>query len=162
MSHLPKSKNKKNRIFIVDDHPLIRKGLAQLINQEDDMMLIGEAANAAEAMRGITKAKPDLVTMDISLEGTINGIELTKNILARQPQMPVLMVSMYDESVYLERVLKIGARGYLQKNEAFSHIVLAIRNILRGELYVSDKWKDKILHQFVVGATPTKSSFNPA
>ncbi|MDO8528051.1 MAG: response regulator transcription factor [Deltaproteobacteria bacterium] len=133
----------KKKIFIVDDHPIVRGGLAQLINQEEDMMSVGEAGNATEAIQGIEKLKPDLVLMDISLEGS-NGIELTKGILAEHPEICVLIISMYDESLYLESALRAGAKGYLTKQLASDHVVVAIRTVLKGDIYISDKWKDKL------------------
>lgn len=139
----------KAKIFIVDDHPILRQGLALLINQEDDIITVGEASDATEAMQGIEKIKPDLVLMDISLEGT-SGIELTKNILAKQPDLRVLVISMYDESVYVDRALQAGAKGYLMKREVTDHIITAIRKVMSGEVYVSDRWKEKIAQQYAI------------
>ncbi len=147
MSSPIKVKDQKVKIFIVDDHPLLRQGLAQLINQEEDMSSVGEAGDAIEALRGIEKVKPDLAIVDISLSGT-SGIELTKNILAKYPQMLVLIISMYDESVYLERTLRAGAKGYLMKREATDHVITAIRTVLRGDIHVSDKWRDKLINMY--------------
>lgn len=151
-------KTKKSKIFIVDDHPILRQGLAMLINQEDDMIFCGEAGNAGDAVLGIEKIKPDLALIDISLEGT-SGLELTKNILAKNPQMLILIISMYDEAVYVERVLKAGARGYLTKREANDHIITAIRQVLKGEIYVSEKWKEKLMQKFLGRATAPNSSY---
>jgi DNA-binding NarL/FixJ family response regulator len=140
----------KTRIFIVDDHPIVRQGLTQLINLEEDMTVVGEAADAAEAVGAIAKAKPDLALVDISLKGT-SGIELTKNILTSHPEMSVLIISMYDESLYVERALKAGAKGYIMKQEATDHVAAAIRKVLGGDIYVSDKWRDKLVHKFIHG-----------
>ena len=153
----PKTKDKKAKIFIVDDHPILRQGLLQLINQEEDMIGVGEAGNAVEALKGIEKEKPDLVLMDISLEGT-SGLELTKTLLVKQSKLLILIVSMYDESVYVERVLRAGAKGYLTKREASNHVISAIRKILSGEIYVSDKWRDKLLQHFVDRGTEANNS----
>jgi len=142
-----KIKDKKAKIFIVDDHPLLRQALVQLINQEEDMSAVGEAGDASEALQGIEKTKPDLAIVDISLQGT-SGIELTKNILAKQPKMLVLIISMYDESIYLERTLRAGAKGYVMKREATDHVITAIRTVFRGDIYVSDKWKDKLVNMY--------------
>jgi len=147
----------KAKIFIVDDHPIVREGLAQLINQEEDLIVAGGAANAREAIQGITKIKPDLAIVDISLEGT-SGIELTKNILDKYPKIFVLIISMYDESLHLERALRAGAKGYLTKQEATDHVVTAIRKVLSGDIYVSDKWRDKLARKFVSGGTAKDSS----
>jgi DNA-binding NarL/FixJ family response regulator len=142
----------KKKIFIVDDHPIFRGGLAQLINQEDDLIVCGEAAEAKEALQKISKAKPDLAIVDISLQGT-NGIDLTKTILAKHPNVLALVVSMYEESLYLERALRAGAKGYLTKQGAAEHAVVAIRKVLGGDVYISEQWKDKLLHRFVGGGT---------
>lgn len=139
----------KTRIFIVDDHPILRQGLALLINQEENLTTVGEAGDATTAMQGIDKMKPDLVLMDISLEGT-SGIELTKNILAKQPNMRVLVISMYDESVYVDRALQAGAKGYLMKREVTDHIISAIHKVMSGEIYVSDRWKERLAQQYAV------------
>lgn len=151
MSSSLKVKDKKAKIFIVDDHPLLRQGLAMLINLEGDMTTVGEAGDATEALQGLEKVKPDLAIVDISLKGT-SGIELTKTIIAKQPKVLVLIISMYDESVYLERTLRAGAKGYLMKREATDHVITAIRTVLRGDIYVSDKWKDKLVNMYGKGS----------
>lgn len=140
----------KKKIFIVDDHPIVREGLAQIINQEEDLIVAGEAEGATEALKSIGTIKPDLALVDISLKGT-GGIELTKNILAKYPAMCVLIISMYDESLHVERALRAGAKGYLAKQEATDHIVTAIRKVLGGDVYLSEQWKDKLLHKFSGG-----------
>lgn len=145
-----KVKNGKTKIFIVDDHPIVRQGLTQLINLEDDMAVVGEAADVAEAVQGIAKLKPDLALVDISLKGT-SGLELTKNIMTEHPRMSVLIISMYDESLYVERALKAGAKGYIMKQEATDHVAAAIRKVLGGEVYVSDRWRNKLVHKFIHG-----------
>lgn len=147
----------KTKIFIVDDHPIIREGLARLINQEEDLIVAGEAADATEAIQGIAKIKPDLAIVDISLQGA-SGIELTRNILAKHPKIFVLIISMYDESLHLERALRAGAKGYLTKQEATDHVVAAIRKVLGGDIYVSDKWRDRLVHKFVGGGTAMTGS----
>jgi DNA-binding NarL/FixJ family response regulator len=145
-----KIKKETTRIFIVDDHPIVRQGLTQLINLEDDMTVVGDAADAAGAAHGITKMKPDLALVDISLKG-ISGIELTKTILSDHPNMSVLIISMYDESLYVERALKAGAKGYIMKDEATDHVANAIRKVLGGDIYVSDTWRNKLVHKFIHG-----------
>lgn len=149
----------KCRIFIVDDHPVLREGLAQLISHEEDMILVGGAGNAKDSLECIKKAKPDLMIVDISLEGT-SGLELTKTVLVTYPKMLILMVSMYDESVYIERVLRAGAKGYVTKREASDRIVLAIRKVMKGEIYVSDKWRERLLNNFVGRNKRTMSSLS--
>jgi DNA-binding NarL/FixJ family response regulator len=150
-------KEKKTKIMVVDDHPIVCQGLAQLINQEHDMVFAGEAGDVNEAIQGIEKIKPDLAIVDISLKGT-SGIELTKNILTRYPKILVLIISMYDESLYVERALRAGAKGYLMKQEATDHVITAIRKVLEGEIYVSDKMRDRLVHQFINGKTEAAHS----
>jgi DNA-binding NarL/FixJ family response regulator len=147
----------KNRIFIVDDHPIVRKGLTQLINQEPDLTVCGEAENAEIALEFLKKVKPDLTIVDISLRG-IDGIELTKLIRARFENIPVLVVSMHDESLYAERALRAGARGYIMKQEAIEKMMEAIRKVLRGELYVSERVSANIVKRFVDGKAEGVSS----
>jgi DNA-binding NarL/FixJ family response regulator len=143
---------KKNcvRLLLVDDHPILRQGLAQLINQENDLMVCAETSNAHTALDAIEQHKPDLCVIDISLEGS-NGIELLKNIRARHPKVPVLVLSMHDESLYAERVLRAGAKGYVMKQEATEKVLTAIRRVMNNEIYVSDRLSDRMLHQFVGG-----------
>ncbi|QQR82063.1 MAG: response regulator transcription factor [Deltaproteobacteria bacterium] len=155
------TKNQKAKIFIVDDHPVLRQGIKQLINIEEDMVFSGEAGNAKEALLGIEKKNPDLVIVDISLEGT-SGLELTKSIIAKQPKALVLIVSMYDEAIYVERVLKAGAKGYLMKREAGDHIIKAIRKVLAGDIYVSEQWKDKLMNKVMGRGTTKNESFTVA
>lgn len=147
----------KTKIFIVDDHPIVREGLAQLINQEEDLTVAGEAEDATETLKSIAKLKPDLAIVDISLKGS-SGIELTKNILSKYPSMLVLIMSMYDESLHVERAFRAGAKGYLTKQEATDHVVTAIRKVLGGDIYVSDKWRDRLAHKFIRGGTAKGSS----
>jgi len=147
----------KNRIFIVDDHPIVRKGLAQLINQEEDLVICGEADNAETALEALKKVKPDLAIVDISLRG-IDGFELTKLIKARFDNIPVLVISMHDESLFAERALRVGARGYIMKQEAIEKMMEAIRKVLRGELYVSERVSANIVKRFVDGKAEGVSS----
>lgn len=147
----------KNRIFIVDDHPIVRKGLAQLIDQEPDLIVCGDAEDAETALELLKKAKPDLAIVDISLQG-IDGIELTKLIKTRFDSIPVLVVSMHDESLFAERALRVGARGYIMKQEAIEKMMEAIRKVLRGELYVSERVSANIVKKFVDGKAEDVSS----
>lgn len=147
----------KNRIFIVDDHPIVRRGLAQLINQEGDLVICGEADNAEAALEALKKVKPDLAIVDISLRG-IDGFELTKLIRARFDNIPVLIVSMHDESLFAERALRVGAGGYIMKQEAIEKMMEAIRKVLRGELYVSERVSANIVKRFVDGKAEGVSS----
>ena len=138
----------KHRILMVDDHPITRQGVAVLINQESDLEVIGEADSAPGAIAFLQKQPADLAVIDITLK-TTNGIELMKHIRVLAPDMPVLVMSMHDEGIYAERAMRAGARGYIMKQEASNKILVAIRTVLGGELYLSDKMKERMLHRFV-------------
>jgi DNA-binding NarL/FixJ family response regulator len=135
------------RVLIVDDHPMMRQGLAQLINHEPDLSACGEADTVAQAMKRISADKPDLVLADISLPDR-SGLELIKDTQALHPGLPVLVVSMHDESLYAERVLRAGGRGYIMKQEGGKMLMRAIRQVLSGQIYVSEKMAAKILEIF--------------
>jgi DNA-binding NarL/FixJ family response regulator len=138
----------KQKVLIVDDHPILRKGLAMLINQEPDLVVIAEADNAQKALEMIDKHKPDMLIVDISLPG-IDGIELIKTVKLRYRNLPSLVVSMHDESLFAERALRAGARGYIMKQEALERVLIAIRRILAGEIFVSDKITTNMLEKLV-------------
>src|SRR5437868_11882353 len=145
------------RIVIVDDHPLFRKGLEQLIHSEDGFAVCGEANNAPEAMDVIRKLNPDLAIVDLSLPGA-NGIELVKNIRAEFSKLPVLILSMHDESLYALRALRAGAQGYVMKQEALENVIIAIREVLAGRPYLSQDMSSKLITNFASGtneANPT-------
>jgi len=137
----------KKRILIVDDHPMMRQGLAQLIDNESDLTVCGEADTAAQAESAVSSQKPDLVIADISLPDK-NGLELIKDLQAMHSDLPVLVVSMHDESLYAERVLRAGARGYIMKQEGGKKLMEGIRQVLGGQIYVSEKMSAKILEIF--------------
>jgi DNA-binding NarL/FixJ family response regulator len=141
---------KTSRILIVDDHPILREGLAQLIDQQKDLSICGQYEEAGPAFEAIGKLKPDLALVDISLKGT-SGIELIKNIKANYPKLLVLVLSMHDESLYAERVLRAGASGYIMKQEATEKVLEAIRKVLNGEIYLSEKMSAKLMHQLIGG-----------
>ncbi|HNT68946.1 MAG TPA: response regulator transcription factor [Syntrophorhabdaceae bacterium] len=147
----------RNRIFIVDDHPIVRKGLAQLINQEPDMVVCGEAENAQNALELLKKIRPDLAIVDISLQG-IDGIELIKKIKDRDINLPILVVSMHDESLFAERALKVGAKGYIMKQEAIEKMMEAIRKVIKGEVYVSERVSATIVKKFIDGKAESSRS----
>jgi DNA-binding NarL/FixJ family response regulator len=138
----------KLKVLLVDDHPITRQGMKALVNQQPNLEVIGEADNAPYAIELVGKLQPDLAIVDIALK-TTNGIELTKNIKVQAPNLPVLIVSMHDEGLYAERALRAGAMGYLMKQEASDKIIQAINRLLQGEIYLSDKIKEKMLHRFV-------------
>src|SRR5258708_11318520 len=140
----------KTRVLLVDDHPILRRGLGQLINQEADMMVCGEAEDAPKAFEAIGALNPDVAVVDISLKGS-NGIELIKNVKARYPDLPILVLSMHDESLYAERALRAGGLGYIMKEEAIEQVLVGIRRVLVGEIFLSDKMKAKMLQQLANG-----------
>jgi DNA-binding NarL/FixJ family response regulator len=146
-----------SKIFLVDDHAIVRQGLASLINREADLFVCGDSEDAHEALRQIERSRPDLVIVDISLSGP-DGLELLKNIRARDSRLPVLILSMLDELLYAERALRAGANGYIMKHQATDKVLVAIRRILSGEIYVSEQMANKVLHQFVGGSPHTQSS----
>ncbi len=138
----------KKRVLIVDDHPILRKGLSMMINQEPDLVVCGEAEDAHKAMELIERVKPDMVIVDISLPG-VDGVELLKNIRTRFGDLPALVVSMHDESLFAERALRAGARGYIMKQEALDDVLTAIRRVLNGEIFVSSKITTRMLEKLV-------------
>jgi DNA-binding NarL/FixJ family response regulator len=145
-------KNKKitapaKRILIVDDHPMMRTGLAQLINHEPDLKVVAEADNAGQAIDAVAKQKFDLALLDISLPDK-SGLELIKDLRSLRPELPILVVSMHDELVYAERVLRAGGRGYIMKQEGGQKFLTAIRQVLAGQVFVSDKMSARILEVF--------------
>ena len=151
----PPVKPAPKRIIIVDDHPLFRKGIEQLINNSDDgFVMCGEAGNAADGMDAIRKIKPDLVIVDVSLPGA-NGIELIKNIRTEFPKLAVLTLSMHDESLYALRAIKAGAQGYVMKEEALENVITAIREVLAGRPYLSKAMSAKLITSFAGGNTQT-------
>ncbi len=137
----------RKKVFLVDDHPIMRQGLKQLIDNEPDLSVCGEAADSHEAITGIQALTPDLVLLDISLPGR-SGLELLKDLHALRPGILVLVVSMHDESLYVERVLKAGGRGYIMKQEGGEKFLEAIRHVLKGQIYVSQKMSAKLLEIF--------------
>ncbi|MDH5768676.1 MAG: response regulator transcription factor, partial [Nitrospirota bacterium] len=145
-----KSQTKITKILIVDDHPIFRKGLTQLINQETNFTVCGEAEDTHKALEAISEQKPDLIIVDISLKG-IDGIELIKKIKLKYSNLSVLVVSMHDESFFAERALRAGARGYIMKQEAVEKMMEAICKVLNGEIYVSEKIGSKLLEKFIDG-----------
>ncbi|MBN11665.1 MAG: DNA-binding response regulator [Opitutaceae bacterium] len=138
------------RIYIVDDHPLVRHGLCQIVANEADMEICGEAEDSPAAIRGVGEANPDAIIVDISLKGA-NGLELIKNLKAIHEDIPILVFSMHDETIYAQRALRAGAKAYVMKKESPSKVVDAIRKIIQGEIYVSPSVADQVLHQIVNG-----------
>src|SRR5438874_12587497 len=148
-----RSNNKKvkgepdKRIVVIDDHPLFRKGLEELISSSDGFTVCGEAGNAAEGLAVLRKLKPDLAIIDISLPGA-NGIELIKNIRAEFSKLPILVLSMHDESLYALRALRAGAEGYVMKHEAMANVIQAIREVFSGRPYLSPAMAAQVITKF--------------
>lgn len=153
-----KAGRSKYRVLVVDDHPIVRQGLALLIDQEPDLMVSGEAEEAKSALAAIASSRPDVLLLDISLPGP-DGIEVLKAIRSSDPALPVLVLSMHDEAIYAERALRAGANGYIMKQEATESVLVALRRILRGEMYVSDRVASTMLRQIASG--PGKPSQPP-
>src|ERR1700752_1789677 len=143
--------SKKSRVFVVDDHPIVRQGLALLINSEDDLAVCGEAEDALAAIQSLAAAKPDILIVDISLNGP-DGLDLLKDVQIRYPDLPVLILSMHDEAIYAERALRARANGYIMKQEATEKVLVALRRILDGDIYLSESMSKKMLQQFIDGA----------
>lgn len=146
----PKSLDKK-QIFIVDDHAMFREGLRQLIDREADLAVCGDAADAAEALDSINnKSEPDLVIVDISLSGK-SGIDLIKAIKENHEDLPVLVVSMHEETLYAERALRAGAMGYVMKQEPAKVVKAAIRKLLAGDMHLSERMASGVISKFIRG-----------
>jgi DNA-binding NarL/FixJ family response regulator len=155
-AHAPFSEKDKKRVFIVDDHPILCKGLTQLINTQANLMVEGQAEEAHEAFERLAKTKVDIAIVDLSLKDG-NGLELVKALKTRLPKLPVLVLSAHDEALYAERALRAGARGYIMKQEATEKLLGAIRQIINGEIYVSDDLKLRMLEKVAVGRAETAS-----
>jgi DNA-binding NarL/FixJ family response regulator len=138
----------KRKVLVVDDHPIVRQGLALLINREPDLAVCGEAENAHAAIVFLMKNKPDILVVDISLNGP-DGLDLLKDIRTRHPDIPVLILSMHDESIYAERALRAGAQGYIMKQEATEKVLMALRRILTHEIYVSERIANRMLQRYI-------------
>jgi len=148
----PGARQRKHRVYLVEDHPVTREGLAQLIDYQTDLQVCGQAGNAGQATTGIAALKPDLVIVDISLAGT-SGIELIKDLVGRDADLRILVLSTHDESLYAERALRAGARGYVMKHQPTEHVMTAIRHVLSGGVYLSERMQNRLLYK-VVGSAP--------
>ncbi|HVT73435.1 MAG TPA: response regulator transcription factor [Lacunisphaera sp.] len=140
----PEARPARRRILIVDDHPFMRAGLAQLIDRQADMQVCGEAGHPAEALKELERAPADLVLTDISMPGR-SGLEFIKDLLAVRPGLPVLVISMHDEAIYAERVLRAGARGYIMKEAGGENLLAALRRVLGGDVYLSPAMSARVL-----------------
>jgi DNA-binding NarL/FixJ family response regulator len=153
----PDAGGAKKRIFIVDDHPLVREWLANLINRQSDIKVCGEAGSASEGLRLIARANPHVAIVDISMEGG-SGVELIENIKATHPEVAIVVLSMHDESLYAERALRAGARGYIMKREATGNVLQAVRLVIEGKFYLSKKMANVLTEKFVEGKPPVTGS----
>jgi DNA-binding NarL/FixJ family response regulator len=142
--------SERKQVFIVDDHAMFRDGLRQLIDREVDLTVCGDAAEATEALEGISKSEPDLVIVDISLSGK-SGIDLIKAIKEKNEDLPVLVVSMHEESLYAERALRAGAMGYVMKQEPAKVVKVAIRKLLAGDMHLSERMASGVISKFIRG-----------
>ena len=145
----------KSRIFIVDDHPIVRKGIVNMLGR--DFVVCGEAESVEDALKLIAKLKPDLVIVDLSLKGA-GGLELLKDLQIRHPNIPTLVMSMHDETLFAERVLRAGARGYVMKAEAVNELDRAVRRVLAGNVYLSPAMSDRVLNAYGQGEKDPESS----
>ncbi len=153
----PEPAQPKKKVLIVDDHPLFREGLAGIIRQRPDLCVCGEADTAAKALEEIRRLRPDLLVTDIGLPGK-SGLDLLKDIHSFRPGLPVLVISMHDEALYAERVLKAGGRGYIMKQEGPEKILAAIERVLSGKVYVSEKMSAAILEHMVSPESKARTS----
>ncbi|HTL30546.1 MAG TPA: response regulator transcription factor [Tepidisphaeraceae bacterium] len=142
------SSTKKASVFVVEDHPIVRHGLMMLINDEEDMVVSGEAESVADAMEKMRTANPDVIVVDIAL-GDGSGLDLIKDLHAAHPNVPLLAVSMHDESIYAERALRAGAKGYIMKKAAMDSLLVAIRRVLSGEIYLSEAMSSRLLRKLM-------------
>src|SRR5215469_558630 len=158
---MPKNADKqsepKTRILIVDDHPVVREGLSLMMNREPDLEVCGEAEDASAALTAISTNRPDFLIVDISLNGP-DGLDLLKSIRARFRTLPVLVLSMHDETIYAERALRAGANGYIMKQEATEKVLVAVRQILSQKVYVSDRIANRMLQQYISGSATQEHS----
>jgi len=134
----------RRKIMLVDDHPILRNGLAALIDHERDLAVCGQLGSAAEVVDALDSCRPDLIVADISMSGP-NGLDLTKSLRDRLPDVPVLILSMHDEDMYAERALRAGAKGYVMKQESPETVLAAIRRVLRGDVWVSERVCSRLL-----------------
>jgi len=142
-----------SRVFLVDDHPLVREWLTNLIEQQDDLAVCGEAESVQQAIDGIDETSPDVAIVDLSLSGG-SGLDVVKNIRSSRPQTAIIVLSMHDERLYAERALRAGARGYIMKRESTSSIVAAIHEVLKGNIHVSAQMSATLDAKFVDGRSP--------
>src|SRR6266849_6032237 len=151
------SKAEKAGVVIVEDHPMFRERLAHLINKEQDMMVCGEADNVSDALALLKRLKPSLAIIDITLKGS-GGLDLLKDLRAHGIDVPVLILSMHDESLYAERALRAGAKGYITKHEASAKVMVAIRQVVNGEVYLNPRFMSRMVSKMVGGGEASEQS----
>jgi DNA-binding NarL/FixJ family response regulator len=150
----------RKKVLIVDDHPMIRLGMVSLVSDQPEFVVCGEADNAQTALQAMREQSPDIALVDINLPGA-NGLELIKLMLAERPKLRVLVVSMHDESLYALRSLRAGAKGYLMKAEALEHIAPAIRKVAAGDIYVTPRFRDRLVFQAIQSLEGMGSPVDP-
>lgn len=153
----PNTTGRKARLLLVDDHPIVRQGLALMLSGEPDLEVIGQAKDVPEALKLADETSPDLIVADLSMSG-LSGLDLLKEIKVKHAAIPVLMLSMHDETVQAERSLRAGARGYVMKQEATGTIITAVRQVLAGHIYLSDRMSSKLLGKLAGNASAGSSS----
>jgi DNA-binding NarL/FixJ family response regulator len=157
---MPGVKRAKTRVLLVDDHPMIRRGLAGLINEDSNLMVCGEAGNSRQALEMVAKVEPNLAIIDLSMEDQ-NGVQLIKEVRARHPHVLVLVLSMHGEEIYAERALRAGASGYVMKAEAAEKVMDAIRHVIAGKIYISEKINNLLLNRLATRPRYAAGSGSP-
>lgn len=147
----------KHRILLIDDHPIVREGLRQCLDQEEDLEVCGQLEDGREIVSAISTNHPDLVIIDISLKES-NGLSLTRKIKSHFPELPCLVLSMHDETIYAERALRAGAQGYIMKQEPAETLLKAIRKVLGGDIYLSSKMSEIVVNRLVNSGRPSSKS----
>ncbi|MDT0630691.1 response regulator transcription factor [Rubrivirga sp. S365] len=147
----------KRRVYLVEDHPVTREGLRALVDKTADLAVVGESGAGADVLDGIERTSPDVAVVDITIAGT-DGIELTKQIRAVYPDLPVLVLSAHAETVYAERAVRAGARGYVMKQEPPGVLLAAIRSVLDGDLHLSDAMRDRVVGSYLTSSAPASSA----
>ena len=157
MKAFQENKSVRQKVLIVDDHPLVRDGLAKVLNQQADLAVCGEAADAPAALAALGRCRPDVVIVDLSLDEG-NGLDLIKDFHARRPRLPILVLSMHPESLYAERAVRAGAQGYVMKREPVAKVLAALRKVLAGHMALSEEMVSRMLGTFPGGSgTPSAS-----
>jgi DNA-binding NarL/FixJ family response regulator len=151
MTRPPKTTPTIPRLLIVDDHAVVRHGLAQYLGQLDEMTICGEAENAPAALAAMRRLEPDLILLDVSMPGT-NGIELIKLMLAERPRLLILVLSMHDETLYALRALRAGAKGYVMKQQALGHLRDALRKVIAGGIYITPEFGERLIFKTIQGS----------